>query len=80
MNDNINMDSTIAGSMNDNINMDSTIAGSVSARIVNWLLSRKVESVGLDCKLINTFTQNININNSKMTVSWLIVILEFDIY
>ena len=25
--DNINMDSTIAGSMNDNINMDSTIAG-----------------------------------------------------
>ena len=29
MNDNINMDSTIAGSMNDNINMDSTIAGSI---------------------------------------------------
>ena len=27
MTDNINMDSTIAGSMNDNINMDSTIAG-----------------------------------------------------
>jgi hypothetical protein len=27
MNDNINMDSTIAGSMNDKINMDSTIAG-----------------------------------------------------
>jgi hypothetical protein len=27
MNDNINMDSTIVGSMNDNINMDSTIAG-----------------------------------------------------
>jgi hypothetical protein len=27
MNDNINMDSTITGSMNDNINMDSTIAG-----------------------------------------------------
>jgi hypothetical protein len=27
MNDNINMDSTIARSMNDNINMDSTIAG-----------------------------------------------------
>ena len=27
MNDNINMDSTIAGSMNDNINMDSTTAG-----------------------------------------------------
>ena len=25
MNDNINMDSTIAGSVNDNINMDSTI-------------------------------------------------------
>ena len=30
MNDNINMDSTIAGSVNDNINMDSTIAGSVN--------------------------------------------------
>jgi hypothetical protein len=29
MNDNINMDSRIAGSMNENINMDSTIAGSV---------------------------------------------------
>jgi hypothetical protein len=27
VNDNINMDSTIAGSVNDNINMDSTIAG-----------------------------------------------------
>jgi hypothetical protein len=27
MNENLNMDSTIAGSMNDNINMDSTIAG-----------------------------------------------------
>jgi hypothetical protein len=33
MNDNINMDSTIAGSMNDNINMDSTIAGSVNDNI-----------------------------------------------
>jgi hypothetical protein len=27
MNDNINMDSTITGSMKDNINMDRTIAG-----------------------------------------------------
>ena len=33
MNDNINMDSTIAGSVNDNINMDSTIAGSVNTSI-----------------------------------------------
>jgi len=31
MNDNINIDSTIAGSMNDNINIDSTIAGSMNA-------------------------------------------------
>jgi hypothetical protein len=31
MNDNINMDSRIAGSMNDNINMDSRIAGSMNA-------------------------------------------------
>jgi hypothetical protein len=30
VNDNINMDSAIAGSVNDNINMDSTIAGSVN--------------------------------------------------
>ena len=30
VNDNINMDSTIAGSMNDNINVDSTIAGSMN--------------------------------------------------
>jgi histidinol phosphatase-like enzyme len=30
MNDNINIDSTIAGSVNDNINIDSTIAGSVN--------------------------------------------------
>ena len=36
MNDNINMDSTIAGSMDDNINMDSTIAGSMDA----WKLGR----------------------------------------
>jgi hypothetical protein len=34
MNDNINMDSTIAGSMNDNINMDSTIAGPLNDNIV----------------------------------------------
>jgi hypothetical protein len=33
MNDNINMDSTIAVSMNDNINMDSTIAGSMNDNI-----------------------------------------------
>ena len=33
MNDNINMDSTIAGSMNDNINMVSTIAGSMNDNI-----------------------------------------------
>jgi hypothetical protein len=33
MNDSINMDSTIAGSMNDNINMDSTIAGSMNDSI-----------------------------------------------
>jgi hypothetical protein len=32
-NDNINMDSTIAGSMNDNIIMDSTIAGSLNDNI-----------------------------------------------
>jgi hypothetical protein len=29
MNDNINMDSTIAGSMNYNIDLDNTIAGSM---------------------------------------------------
>jgi hypothetical protein len=33
MNDNINIDSTIAGSVNDNINIDSTIAGSVNDNI-----------------------------------------------
>jgi hypothetical protein len=33
MNDNINLDSTIAGLMNDNINMDSTIAGSMNDNI-----------------------------------------------
>jgi hypothetical protein len=33
MNDNINMDSTIAGSMNDNIDMDSTIAGAMNDNI-----------------------------------------------
>ena len=42
-NDNINMNSTIAGSMNDNINMGSTIAGSMNAHRV---LARKVEYVG----------------------------------
>jgi len=31
MNDKINMNSTIAGSMNDKINMNSTIAGSMNA-------------------------------------------------
>jgi hypothetical protein len=30
MNDNIDMDNTIAGSMNDNIDMDNTIAGSMN--------------------------------------------------
>jgi hypothetical protein len=33
MNDNINMDSTVAESMNDNINMDSTVAGSMNDNI-----------------------------------------------
>jgi hypothetical protein len=33
MNDNINMDSTIAESMNDNMNMDSTIAVSMNDNI-----------------------------------------------
>ena len=33
MNDNINMDSTIADSMNDNINIDSTIADSMNDNI-----------------------------------------------
>jgi hypothetical protein len=33
MNDNINMDSTIVGSMNDNINMNSTIAESMNYNI-----------------------------------------------
>jgi hypothetical protein len=40
MNDNINMDSTIAESMNDNINMDSTIAESMndnSLCVIHWL-------------------------------------------
>jgi hypothetical protein len=32
MKDNINIDSTMAGSTNDNINIDSTIAGSMNAR------------------------------------------------
>jgi hypothetical protein len=33
MDDNINMESTIAGSMDDNINMESTIAGSMDDNI-----------------------------------------------
>ena len=33
MNDNINIESTIAGSLNDNINIDSTIAGSLNDNI-----------------------------------------------
>jgi hypothetical protein len=33
MDDNINMESTIAGSMDDNINMESTIAGSMNDNI-----------------------------------------------
>jgi hypothetical protein len=33
MNENINIDSTIADSMNDNINMDSTIADSMNDKI-----------------------------------------------
>ena len=44
MNDNINMDSTITGPVNDNINMDSTIT--VWTLVVNWLLAKKIGSVG----------------------------------
>ena len=33
VNDKINMDNTIAGSMNDSINMDNTIAGSMDDKI-----------------------------------------------
>ena len=43
MNDNTNMDSAIAG-YRDNTNMDSAIAG--YRKWINWLLAKKVESVG----------------------------------
>jgi hypothetical protein len=49
MDGNIIMDSTIAVSMDGNINMDSTIAVSmnVHTRVVNFLLTMKVEFVWL---------------------------------
>ena len=42
MNDNINIDSTIAGSMNDNINIDSTIAGSLNDNIKHRQYNNRV--------------------------------------
>ena len=47
MNDNINMDSTIAGSMNDNINMDSTIAGSMN------------DNINMDSTIVRSMNDNI---------------------
>jgi hypothetical protein len=49
VNDNINMDSTIAGSVNDNINMDSTIAGSVN------------DNINMDSTIAGSVNDNINI-------------------
>ena len=48
MNDNINMDSTIAGSMNDSINMDSTIAGSMN------------DNINMDSTIAGSMNDNIN--------------------
>ena len=42
MNDNIKIDSTIAGSMNDNINLDSTIAGSLNDNIKHRQYNNRV--------------------------------------
>ena len=42
MNDNINIDSTIVGSMNDNINIDSTISGSLNDNIKHRQYNNRV--------------------------------------
>ena len=42
MNDNIKIDSTIAGSMNDNINIDSTIAESMNDNIKHRQYNNRV--------------------------------------
>ena len=42
MEDNINIDSTIAGSMNDNINIDSTISGSLNDNIKHRQYNNRV--------------------------------------
>jgi hypothetical protein len=49
MNDNINMNSTITGSMNDNINMNSIITGSMNDNInMNSTITVPVPSQDLD--------------------------------
>jgi hypothetical protein len=42
MNDSINIESTIVGSMNDNINIDSTIAGSMNDNIKHRQYNNRV--------------------------------------
>jgi hypothetical protein len=42
MNDSINIESTMVGSMNDNINIDSTIAGSMNDNIKHRQYNNKV--------------------------------------
>ena len=51
MNDNINMDSIIAGSMNDNINMDSRIAGSMN------------DNINMDSRIAGSMSGNINMDS-----------------
>jgi hypothetical protein len=52
MNDNINMDNTIAASMNDNINMDNTIAASMN------------DSIHMDNTIAGSMNDKINMDNT----------------
>jgi hypothetical protein len=52
--DNINMDSTIAGSMNDNINMDSIIAGSMN------------DNINMDSRIAGSMNDSINMDMTQL--------------
>jgi hypothetical protein len=71
MNDNINMDSTIEGSVNDNINMDSTIEGLMN------------DNINMDSTIVVSMNDNINMDSTiEVSISLISVhgTVHFDSY
>ena len=66
MNDNINIDSTIADSMNDNIKMDSTRADSMKDNIYmdSTIADSMNDNINMDSTMADSMNDNINMDST----------------